>query len=46
MRLVGGKILTADDVKADDVKQVLTLVTCSHEWNGARNIAVAVRDKP
>lgn len=29
---------------ADDVKQVLTLVTCSYEWNGARNIVVAVRE--
>ena len=28
---------------ADDLKQVLTLVTCSYEWNGARNIVVAVR---
>ena len=36
-----GKILAADDVK-----QVLTLVTCSYEWNGARNIVVAVRDEP
>lgn len=31
---------------AGDVEQVLTLVTCSYEWNGARNIVVAVRDEP
>lgn len=35
-----GKTLAADDA----VKQVLTLVTCSYEWNGARNIVVAVRE--
>lgn len=27
---------------ADDIKQVLTLVTCSYEWDGARNIVVAI----
>lgn len=27
-----------------DTEQVLTLVTCSYEWDGARNIVVAVRD--
>lgn len=27
-----------------DAEQVLTLVTCSYEWDGARNIVVAVRD--
>lgn len=28
-----------------DIEQVLTLVTCSYEWDGARNIVVAVRDQ-
>lgn len=28
-----------------DTEQVLTLVTCSYEWDGARNIVVAVRDQ-
>lgn len=28
---------------SDDVKQVLTLVTCSYEWNGARNIVAGTR---
>lgn len=27
-----------------DTAQVLTLVTCSYEWDGARNIVVAVRE--
>lgn len=27
-----------------DTEQVLNLVTCSYEWDGARNIVVAVRD--
>lgn len=29
---------------AADPEQVLTLVTCSYEWDGARNIVVAVRE--
>ena len=29
---------------AADPKQVLTLVTCSYEWDGARNIVIAVRE--
>ena len=29
---------------APNPKQVLTLVTCSYEWDGARNIVIAVRE--
>lgn len=27
----------------DDLEQVLALVTCSYEWDSARNVLVAVR---
>lgn len=33
-----------ENPSVDDVGQVLTLVTCSYEWNGARNIVVAVKE--